>query len=89
MKRKAVMIIEHAVDRYVATFPDYPSMGKVEANDASTLLRTGAQALQEEIDRRGRFGAGMKPPSTLGAHVFSNPDLGGKLFTTVEANFPG
>lgn len=89
MKRQTVMIIEPKGDHYTASFPDYHAMGSITANDAATLLRTGPIALKEEIARRAGFGTGIKTPRTLGAHVFSNIDLIGKMITMVEVEFPG
>lgn len=88
MKRKVVMIIEPAGDHYKARFPDYHAMGDIQANDAATLLRTGVEAIEAEAERRKTHGAGMKPPSTVAAHVFGGTaGLVGTMLTVIEADF--
>jgi len=84
MKQRVVMLIRHEEDAYAARFPDYPKVGLIYANDASTLLTRGVLVLEDLAKN-----APLTKPQTLSAFVFSQPqDVLGSLLTVIEVEFP-
>lgn len=84
MKRNVVMLVRYEDTAYVAQFPDYPKIGMVYANDASTLLTKGKMVLEETLKLMT-----LGKPQTLSAFVFSQPEnVIGSFLAVIEVDFP-